>query len=128
MENLYETVSTFTPDNLFAGHNVPVITQGIVLAKNQGIIQRGTVVGIISASGLATPVDKNQTDGSQVPFGIVTDTVDTGTSETNDKPTTAYTSGLFNKNALIFGEGNTAADHKGKLRDSGIFLQENVSY
>lgn len=124
MENLYETQGTFTPDNLFAGNSVPVLTRGITLVKNQGVIKRGTVVGIVTATGLSVPVDKAKTDGSQVPFGITTDTVDT--TGTTDTKTTAYTSGLFNSKALLFGPSNTVADHRTKLRDAGIHLQENI--
>ena len=124
MENLYETQGTFTPDNLFAGNSVPVLTRGITLTKNQGVIKRGTVVGIVTASGLAVPVDKAKTDGSQVPFAITTDTVDT--NGTTDTKTTGYTSGLFNSKALIFAPSNTVADHRAKLRDAGIYLQENI--
>lgn len=127
MENLYETTGTFKPDNLFAGNTIPVLARGIILAKNQGVIKRGTVVGIVTATGLAVPVDKAKTDGSQIPYGIATDTVDTGTAATTDTKTTAYISGLFNSKALIFGPSNTVADHRAKLRDAGIHLQENIA-
>lgn len=126
MENLYETAGTFIPDNLFAGNSIPVITRGIILAKNQGVIKRGTVVGIITASGLSVPVDKAKEDGSQIPFGITTDTIDTGIAETDIK-STAYVTGLFNSKALSFGPGNATTDHEGKLRELGIHLQENIS-
>ncbi|MFP7469993.1 head decoration protein [Niallia taxi] len=129
MENLYETISTFTPDNLIAGHNVPILPRGIVLAKNQGVIQRGTVIGIVTATKLAVPVDSTKTDGSQTPFGITTDTVDTGSgAATQDTKTTAYTSGLFNSKALRFGGTDNVSKHETKLRELGIYLQENNSY
>jgi Bacteriophage lambda head decoration protein D len=125
MENLYETSGTFTPDNLFAGNSIPVVARGIVLAKNQGVIKRGTVVGIITASELAVPVDKAKEDGSQIPYGITTDTIDTDIAVTDIK-TTAYVTGLFNAKALSFGAADIAKDHEVKLRELGIHLQDNI--
>ncbi|MEI2466649.1 head decoration protein [Niallia taxi] len=129
MEKMYETIGTFTPDNLIAGHNVPIIPKGITLAKNQGVIKRGTVIGIVTATKLAVPVDSTKTDGSQIPYAITTDTVDTGSgAATQDAKTTAYTSGLFNSKALLFGGTDTVSKHEVKLRELGIYLQENISY
>lgn len=125
-EQLYGTLGEYTPDNLLAGHEVPVIVKGITLAKNQGVVARGTVLGIVTASGLAKPVDSAQADGSQTPYCILTDTIDT-TGDTDVK-TTGYVSGLFNSKALIFGGTDTVAQHETKLRELGIFLKENVEY
>jgi hypothetical protein len=129
MDQLHETLGQSTPDNLFAGHEIPVIVKGVTLAKNQGILKRGTVVAVITASGLAKPVDRSKADGTQIPFGILTDTVDTGSGAAlTDYKTTAYVTGLFNSKALIFGGTDTVAHHEAKLRDSGIHLKENLAY
>lgn len=127
MENLYSEIGQYTPDNLIAGHEIPILSKGITLAKNQGVVKRGTIVGIITATELAVPVDNAATDGSETPYGILTDDVDTGDgSAVDDFITTAYVSGLFNSNALIFGGDDTVADHEAKLRELGIFLKENI--
>jgi hypothetical protein len=125
-EQLYGTLGEYTPDNLLAGHDVPVIVKGITLAKNQGIVARGTVLGINKDTGLAKPVDSTQTDGTQTPNCILTDTIDT-TGEADVK-TTGYVSGLFNSKALIFGGTDTVEKHELKLRELGIFLKENIEY
>jgi Bacteriophage lambda head decoration protein D len=125
-ENMVEVIGTYTPDNLFAGHNVPVLTGGIVLAKGQGTLKRGTVVGIVSATGLAVTVDSTKDDGSQIPYGILTDTIDTEGS--TDIKATVYKTGLFNTNALVFGGTDTVETHQAKLRAAGIHLQANISY
>lgn len=126
MEQLYKTIGEYTPDNLIAGQEVPILVKGIKLAKNQGVLVRGTVVGVATSSGLAYPVDKSKADGSQVAKYILTDTINTNGDD--DIATTGYQSGLFNKNALVFGGEDTATNHELKLRELGIFLKETVSY
>jgi hypothetical protein len=129
MNKLNETLDQFTPDNLLAGHEVPVVVKGVTLAKGQGVLKRGTVVANITASGLAKPVDRTKADGTQIPVGILTDTVDTGDGTAlTDYKTTAYVSGLFNGKALIFGGTDTVANHETKLRELGIYLKDNQSY
>jgi len=129
MEKMFENIGSVTPDSLIAGHEVPLLVKGITLAKNQGILARGTVLGIATASGLAMPVDSSKADGTQTAFGILTGTVDTGSgSATEDTKSTAYVSGLFNKNAMTFGGTDDAADHEAKLRELGIFLKETIEY
>jgi hypothetical protein len=129
MGKLNDTLGAITPDNLFAGHDIPVLVKGVTLAKGQGVLQRGTVVAIITASGLAKPVDRSKGDGTQTPYGILTDTVDTGDGAAlTDTKATAYVTGLFNSKALIFGGTDTAVHHEAKLRDSGIHLKENLAY
>lgn len=124
-----ETIGTKTQDNLLAGKDVPLLAKGITLAKGQGTLTRGTVVGIVTGSGLAKPVDGAATDGSQSPYGILTDNVETGDgTATQDVKTTAYVSGSFNSLALTFGGADTASTHEAKLRELGIFLDTNVKY
>lgn len=116
-------------DNLFAGTSIPVEMKGITLKAGQGVLKRGTVVGIITASSLALEVDSTATDGSQVADCILTDDVDTGEAgATTNVPTTAYVSGLFNRKALIFGGTDTANNHETTLRQKGIFLKDNIPY
>ncbi|CAM4111429.1 head decoration protein [Mesobacillus thioparans] len=125
MENQYKILGEFTPDNLIAGQEVPVLVNGVTLASGQGVVKRGAVVGIVTASGLAQLVDKTKADGTQNPFGILTDDVDT---ENGTVTTTAYVSGLFNPLALTFGGTDSVSDHKAKLRELGIYLKENKKY
>lgn len=122
-ENLYQDAGAFIPDNLFAGNELSVLTGGVTIAAGQGILRRGTVLGIVTASGKAVAVDKAAADGSNVPYGILTDDVD-ATTETN---ATVYISGVFNKNALFFGgDTDTAADYETELRKLGIFLKNVI--
>jgi len=109
-------------DNLFAGASIPVETKSIRLKSGQGVLLRGTVVGIITASGLAVKVNSTATDGSESADCILTDDVDT----TAEVVTTGYVSGLFNRKALIFGGTDTADKHERTLRTLGILLKDNL--
>lgn len=129
MGDLYTQGTDISYDNLFAGNEVPVLTKGVTLKAAQGVVKRGTVLGLITLSGLAVSVDSTKEDGSQVANCILTDDIDTGADGANvDVVATAYVSGLFNRKALIFGGDDTAADHEGKLRELGIFVRDNIAY
>jgi len=112
-------------DNLIAGTTHPIDTKSVVLQGGQGVVKRGTVLGIITASGLAVPVDSTKSDGSEVADCILTDDVDT---TDGDVVATAYSSGLFNRKALIFGGTDTVDKHETRLRELGIFLKDNIPY
>lgn len=128
MGNLYtKAADSVTYDNLFVGdqHTEEVQVKSVNLQSGQGILKRGTVVGIITASGLAIKVDSTYVDGSQTADAILTDDVDTTAGNT---VTTAYVAGTFNRKALIFGGTDTAAKHETRLRELGIYLRDNISY
>jgi Bacteriophage lambda head decoration protein D len=126
MSNLYtKNFDNIDMDNLFAGSSVPVLTGAVTLKAGQGIVKRGTVLGIITATSLAVAVDSTKSDGSQVANCILTDDVDTTDADT---VATVYVSGHFNRKALIFGGTDTAPKHEIKLRELGIFLKDNIAY
>jgi len=110
-------------DNLFAGTSVPVNVKSVSLKSGQGLVVRGTVLAIETATGLAVKVDSTKTGGVESADCILTDDVDTTAGAV---ASTAYSSGLFNRNALIFGGTDTAAKHEKTLRTLGIYLKENL--
>ena len=121
-ENLYKKEGEYTPDNLIAGLNVPCLITGVKLKEGQGVLKRGTVIGILK-TGEAVAVDKSKDDGSNIPYGILTDDVDT----TESIGATVYISGLFNKKALHFGgKDDKASDYENKLRELGVFLKNVI--
>lgn len=78
-----------------------------------------------SDGGKAVPVDKTSNDGSEVADCILTDTVDTTSGEI---VTTAYSTGSFNRGALIFGGTDSADDHELRLRELGMFIRDVQEY
>lgn len=113
-------------DNLFNDVTVPVLTKSVLLQSGQGVLPRGTVLGIITASELAVTVDSSKTDGSEKADCILTDDVETG--DETPVVATAYSSGLFNANALIVGGTDTVDVHKKELRALGIYTKESINY
>jgi len=81
-------------------------------------------IPVIAGSGQYKIVNSANADGSQDADCILADDVNTTTSIV----AVAYTSGHFNRKALIFGGDDTADMHEAKLRELGIFLSDNVSY
>lgn len=112
-----------TVDNLIADSKHPIDVRSVVIASGQGMLSRGTVIGILTASGKGAKVDNSKTDGTQTANCILTDDID---ATSGDVTTTAYISGSFNRGALVFGGDDTAAEHETKLRELGIILKDMI--
>lgn len=123
MKNLYQEIGEFTPDNLFNDINVSVSEKAVTIKKTATPLKRGTVLGIITASGAAAIVDSTKTDGSQIADCILADDVD---ASSGDVVAVAYTKGQFNRKALIFGGTDKADKHEAQLRDVGIYMKDNI--
>lgn len=130
MPNLFDGNYGESPvDNLFYDTNHPKDVKSVVLKAGQGILLRGTVLGLATADGLAVEVDSTKSDGTQLADSILTDIVDTGAVGAQaNVVTTAYSSGSFNRQALIFGGSDTADKHETRLRTLGIFIKDTHPY
>jgi len=124
MADLVQNLGSFVPDNLIVDGSVPVLTKAVELSAGQGVLKRGTVLGKITTSGQYKIVNSTNADGSQDADCILADDVDT----TDSVVAVAYTSGHFNRKALVFGDSDTADTHEARLRELGIFLSDNVPY
>lgn len=111
----------FDHDNLIAGDFHAVTDK--VIVKAGSAYRRGTVVGLLTADAKAVAVDSTKTDGSEKPYGILTDDIDATES---DMETVVYLTGEFNENRLIFGGTDKAETHKKVLREMGIFLRKST--
>jgi hypothetical protein len=121
-QNLSNTIGNFEHDNLFANGVMPVVTNTITVQSGASYL-RGTVLGIVTATGEATIVDSTAADGSEKPYAILADDVD-ATEAT--AVSVAYFTGEFNEAALIFGGTDTTVTHEVALREIGIFLKKTV--
>jgi len=81
-------------------------------------------ISVVAGDGQYKVVNSANADGSQDADCILADDVNTTTSIV----AVAYTSGHFNRKALVFGGTDTADMHEAKLRELGIFLSDNVPY
>ncbi|MEF3100120.1 head decoration protein [Raoultella terrigena] len=112
--------SLFLPDQLIAGTLQLVTDSGIITG---GTFQRGTVLGMITASGKYTKSVKTATDGSETPVAILVDNVDASTSDQNGG---LYLMGEFNQNRIIFDNTWTVPALKAALRPLAIFLKDSI--
>lgn len=101
-----DTITSTSPREILEVSGVNRIVEGAIIAQ-AGVIQEGTVLGKITTSGKLAICDSASVDGSEVPFAVAFETVDT-TSE--DKVAPVYLKGSFNKNALILGGSTTVDD------------------
>lgn len=112
--------SLFVPDQLIAGTLQLVTDSGTITG---GTFQRGTVLGMITASGKYTQSVKTATDGSETPVAILVDNVDASTSDQNGG---LYLMGEFNQNRIIFDNSWTVPALKAALRPLAIFLKDSI--
>lgn len=118
--SIRDTVTGVSYDALIADSSVPALTKIVTLTAGQGILARGTILGITTSTGNAVVVKTGATDGSAAANCILADdNVDTTNAAVN---TTAYVSGVFTRDLLTVSTGDTVAVHEEELRDKSIYL------
>jgi hypothetical protein len=112
--------SLFVPDQLIAGPLQLVTDTGTITG---GAFKRGSVLGLITASGKYTLSLKTAADGSETPVAILVDDVDASSA---DQSGGLYLMGEFNQNSVIIDASWTIADIKSALRPLAIFLKDST--
>ena len=110
-------VGTWSPDGLFAHDADSIIGKGITLISGQNL-QRGTVLGVITASGKYTAATSGASDGSQNPTAVLAEDTNASAADVN---TIAYFEGTFAEQKLILGSGLTIGPVRAALRSVGIY-------
>ena len=64
----------YAEDKLFAG-DFPLATEAVAISAGEGALLRGTVLGVVTATGKLAVVDKNANDGSQHPYCVLAEDV-----------------------------------------------------
>lgn len=113
--------SVFVPDQLVAG-NLKLVTKTVTVTG--GDYKRGTVLGMITASGKYTACLKTASDGSETPCVILVDDVHAATH--GDQSGGVYLMGEFNDNRVIIDASWTIAEMTVALRPFAIFLTDSV--
>lgn len=122
----YAVLATNVPDKLLAGADIPVLTEGVAIKLGQGILSRGAVIGIETATGKGMLCDKNAVDGSQTAkFILAEETIDATVA---DVVATCYMTGKFNRKALLFGINGAPTTLDADLRGVGMYLADEKSY
>lgn len=128
MSDLYKNAGEYIPDKLIADMAIPVTSKGIKVAKGEGKLKRGTLMGP-AGDGTYKRTDTADGEGENaVIIGadcILTDDVDATEKEV---VTTAYVSGRFNAGAIILPDGKNISVHETTLRQLGIYLRAVQEY
>lgn len=136
MADLYRDAGEYMPDKLIADTSIPVTAKGVRIAKGEGSLKRGTLLGR-SGAGTYKRTDTEETvkkgEGESattetvvIPADcILTDDVDATNGEA---VATAYVTGAFNASAVLLPEGKSVRDHEDTLRRLGIFLRPVQEY
>ncbi|HHE6158637.1 head decoration protein [Citrobacter freundii] len=113
--------SVFVPDQLVAGP-LQLVTDTVTVSG--GDYKRGTVLGMITASGKYTACLKTASDGSETPCAILVDDVNAATH--GDQSGGVYLMGEFNQNSINIDASWTITDIKAALRPLAIFLKDST--
>jgi len=117
MPAIYQS-AVYTPGDIVAGNAHLLVAIPVTVASGE-IVQRGAVLGKVTATGEYRLSASAATDGSQTPDAVLAEDVDASGGAT---PGLAYIRGDFIAEALTLGAGHTADGIREGLRGKGIFL------
>jgi hypothetical protein len=83
------------------------------------------VVAVATGTGMGKLCNSASVDGSQEAKYVLSQAVDTTGGNVK---AILYKTGIFNRDALVFGGDDTAADHESQLRALGIQLRDEITY
>lgn len=110
---------TFVPDQLIAGP-LQLVTDNITVAAGRKYV-RGTVLGLIAASGKYTLSKKSASDGSENPSVILVDNID---ATPGDVRAGAYLMGEFNMHRITADTSWTPEALRTEMRKYSLFLKD----
>lgn len=113
---------TYIPDQLIAG-NFKLVTGSVTVLSGQ-VLQRGAVLGQVTASGKYVLALSAAVDGSQNPVAIAADYID---ASAGDVVGGIYLSGEFSGGALTLGTGITLAAATAALRPLAMYVKTSVT-
>jgi hypothetical protein len=112
----------YIPDQLIAGRK-NIVTDSVTILSGQ-VLQRGSVLGKITASGKYILSLSAAVDGSQNPSAIAADYID---ASGGDVTGPIYLAGEFNGAALALGTGITLAAATAAFRLLAIYVKTAVT-
>ena len=113
--------TTHTPSEIRAsGAEANFPTTIVTVSSGQAAMAAGTVLGLVTATGLAVAYDDTANDGSEVAVGILAQDVDAA-GEGRDKPVPMFVGGLFVEARLTGLDAGAKSDLAGASIANGIF-------
>ena len=116
------SVGTYSVDALYAGDTMPRVKRVVTLTG--GPYVRGTLLGVVTASGKYPRSASAAGDGSEAPEAILDQDADGSAA---DVKALICETGEFNEGAVVLGAGHTIASVRKTLRGLGIFLRKVVA-
>ena len=113
-------VGTTKQDHLVVDDQKPIVSDTYTVKSGQGVIARGTPLGVETASGKLKECLSTNSDGSQVIFAILTQDIDTTSS---DVKIPVYLEGTFNPSEVLWQGGDTVETHRMNARKVGIYFK-----
>lgn len=114
----FGTVDTLNPDRALIVGRDDVVSRRIIVAAGR-VLDRGALLGRISATGKHVLSVAAASDGSQTPVAILSEPVDATAA---DRETVAHVAGTFNERAIGYGAGHSVASVRDALQARGIKL------
>lgn len=116
-------VSTKDYDSLVSVDAKDFYIETFTIKTGQGVILRGTPLGVETATGKLLACDSTNADGSEVIFAIATKDVDTTAA---DVISPVYVEGCFNSDKVLWQGTDTVATHKINARKVGIYFNNSI--
>lgn len=113
-------IGTTTQDHLVVDDQKPIVSDTYIVKSGQGVITRGTPLGVETASGKLKKCLSTNSDGSQVIFAILTTDIDTTSA---DVKSPVYLEGTFNPEEINWQGSDTVETHRMNARKVGIYFK-----
>jgi len=120
------TQNTYTQDfdGLILRKDNSFFTDRAVVPQGN-VLSRGSLLGRITVDGKVILSLAAAADGSETPYAVLANDVDTSASGTNaDTEVVIYLTGSFVEEEVTFGTGHTQASTKDGLRNLQIFIRK----
>lgn len=105
-------------DGLIAG-DFPLVTDTETVLTGLDL-ERGTLMGKITATGQIQACDHTASDGSETPFGVLAEDIDTSGGAATGL---IYLTGIFDSSKLTFGGSTAIADVKDAMRNVNLYAK-----
>ncbi|WP_022850669.1 head decoration protein [Limisalsivibrio acetivorans] len=115
------SMSLYENDTLVSAQRIPIM-RSVVIASGE-VLEKGSVLGRITATGKYVLSESASADGSESPDVVLASAVD---ASTGDTAADVYIAGAFIDKALKFGAGHTAESTWHGLRAKSIYIMRGV--
>lgn len=119
----FGTEGTYSPDNLIAS-DFPVQTEDVTIESGQNL-ERGAVLGQVTATGAFKLSATAAGDGSETPVAILARDTDASGAAVDGAP--VYIAGGFNERSLVLGTGHDLESVRNAFRGTPVFIKPTVS-